>query len=355
MDKLEELGFNAWFRARVDAAEAEAHDVARVVSVQKGFYAIAKGDGPVLAELAGTIIHAAETPLDLPTTGDWVYADFTEDDTPAIIQGVLPRKTELKRKAAGRAVDYQLIAANIDVAFVMQSVDANLNMRRLERYLVMINESEITPIILLSKTDLVAEKTVEEIRQRVLEVASLTQIVPYSNLVADQVATIEQSLVPGDTYCLVGSSGVGKTSLLNSLLGRHEFETQALSERIGKGQHTTTSRELIKLENGAILIDTPGMREVGSMATAAGLERTFPDILELARQCRFNSCSHSSEVSCAVQAAIAAGTLSAKRFDSYLGLKKEADFHDQSYVDKRRKDRSSLKKFRSTQKKKNRR
>ena len=284
-----------------------------------------------------------------------MYVDLFDDDTPAIIHAVLPRKTELKRKSAGRAVDYQLIAANIDVAFVMQSVDANLNLRRLERYLVMVNEAGITPEILLSKCDLISDEQVSKIKEQVLEIAPRTTITTFSNLAEADVVEIANTLTPGKTYCLMGSSGVGKTTLLNGLLGREEFETQELSEKIGKGQHTTTSRELIQLDNGALLIDTPGMREIGSMAGSAGLEGTFPDILELAQQCNFNNCAHVSEKDCAVRAAIESGELTEKRFKSYLKLKKEAAFHDLSYTGKRRKDKTLAKQYRSAMKKKGRR
>jgi ribosome biogenesis GTPase len=340
MDKLENLGFGDWIRARVDAEMAAAHEVARVVSVHKASYVVTRGDREVFAELSGHLFHSTESPLDLPTTGDWVYADFHDDDTHAIIHGVLPRKSLLKRKTAGRVVDFQLIAANIDVAFIIQAVDADLNLRRLERYLVMVNESRITPVILLSKCDLVDEEALEAIEEQVLRVAPQAMVRAFSNLNGENIPTIMNSLVPGFTYCLLGSSGVGKTSLLNSMIGNEQFETRAVREKDSKGKHTTTRRELIQLDNGALLIDTPGMRELGSLSVDAGLDETFSEIVELARHCKFNDCSHAGESGCAVLAAIAEGELSEKRFKNYRKIKNESAFHDMSYADRKKKDKA---------------
>ena len=314
MSILESIGYSDWFHSQADPAKIAAHEVARVVSVHKDSYTITKGHGDVFAELAGNLYYTADSASDLPTTGDWVYANFYDDDSHAIIHGILPRKTLLQRKTSGKEVDFQLIAANLDVAFIMQSLDSNLNLRRLERYLVMVNESEITPVILLSKCDLISENEVEKIKRNIASIAPHTTVLAFSNLNNENIDTINNSLVPGQTYCLLGSSGVGKTTLLNRILGSEQYETQSVNKNHGKGRHTTTSRELIQLENGALIIDTPGMRELGNISVESGLDETFSEISELTQQCKFSNCTHTSEKGCAILAAIENGELTEKTF-----------------------------------------
>ncbi len=316
------------------------HDLARVVSVHKDSYVVTKGSGEVFAELSGNMLYTANSSLDMPTTGDWVYADYFDDDSHSIIHEVLPRKTLLKRKSAGKLVDFQLIAANIDVAFIIQSVDYNLNLRRLERYLAMVNESEITPIILLSKCDLISSEKLEEIKASILNIASQTSVLAFSNLSEENIETIKELLLPEHTYCLLGSSGVGKTTLLNSILGSDKYETQSVSTKDSKGRHTTTSRELIQLENGAFIIDTPGMRELGNLSIDTGLDETFSEIIELAQHCKFGNCSHTNEKGCAILSAIENGELSEQRYKNYIKMKKESAFNDMSYSEKRQKDKA---------------
>ena len=355
MDKLESIGYRDWFRSQVDVSKTAIHEIARVVSVHKDSCVVTKGDGEAFAELSGNLFYMARSSLDLPTTGDWVYADFYDDASHAIIHGVVPRKTLLKRKTAGKLIDFQLIAANIDVAFIIQSVDYNLNLRRLERYLVMVNDSEITPVILLSKCDLISQDKVEEIKKNVLDITSQATVAAFSNLSGENINTIKSSLLPGNTYCLLGSSGVGKTTLLNSILGSEQFETKSVSKKESKGRHTTTSRELIQLENGALIIDTPGMRELGNMSAEAGLDETFSDILELSQQCKFGNCSHTGEKGCAILAAIENGKVAEQRFKNYKKMKNESAFNEMSYTEKRKKDKAFGKLIKSTLKSKNRR
>lgn len=339
MNKLENLGFDEWFRSRVDADKAEQHEVARVISVHRDSCVVTKGESEISAECSGHLLYASDSPLDLPTTGDWVYADFYDDDMLGIVHEVLPRKSVLKRKTAGKSVEFQLIAANIDVAFIMQSADDNFNLRRLERYLAMVNDSNIMPVIVMSKSDLASPDEVEGFKQDIVGIAPQTSVIAYSNVTGENVAKIKQSLRSGKTYCLLGSSGVGKTTLINSIIGSERFETQEVSRKQSKGRHTTTSRELVQLANGALLIDTPGMRELGSMAMDSGIDQTFAEIAELAKHCRFRDCSHSNEKGCAVLAAMEVGELDEHRYKNYVKLKNESAYHDMSYVEKRRKDK----------------
>jgi ribosome biogenesis GTPase / thiamine phosphate phosphatase len=358
MSDLESLGYSDWFRSRIDdqdlPAQGSAHDVARIISVHRDNYTVSKGGEDIFAELSGNLLYSAISSSDLPTTGDWVYADFFDDDTHAIIYGVLPRKTLLKRKAAGKSVDFQLIAANIDVAFIIQSLNDNFNLRRLERYLVMVNESGIEPVVLLSKCDLISPDEVLRYRQSVLDITPGTTVIEFSNMSRENIGRITGLLKSGSSYCLLGSSGVGKTTLLNSIVGDERFETKSVSKIQGKGRHTTTSRQLVRLENGALIIDTPGMRELGSMSVDDGLDETFSEILALSRKCKFNDCSHSSEKGCAILAAIEAGELSAQRYQNYLKMKRESAFNEMSYIDKRKKDKSFGKMIRTTIKNKQR-
>ena len=354
MSDLKSIGYSDWFNSRVDDEKIAAHAVARVGSVHKDSYTVTKGGEDIFAELSGNLLYTTESASDLPTTGDWVYADFYDDDTHAIIYGVFPRKTLLKRKTAGKRVDFQLIAANIDVAFIIQSLNDNFNLRRLERYLVMVNESGIEPVILLSKCDLIPRNEVNEIKQQVLAIAPQTTVMEFSNLNRDNIDSIISLLKCELTYCLLGSSGVGKTTLLNSIIGNDQFETRSVSKIQSKGRHTTTSRQLVRLANGAMIIDTPGMRELGSMFVDDGLDETFSEILELSQTCKFVNCTHSNEKGCAILAAIKAGDLSEQRYQNYLKMKKESEFNQMSYLEKRKKDRDFGKLIKSTMKNKQR-
>ena len=330
------------------------HTLARVVAVHKDRFAISKGARDVFAELTGKFAYQTDSAIDLPTVGDWVLADFYDDDTHAVIHGLVPRKSLLRRKSAGKNIDYQLIGANIDVAFILQSLDENFNPRRLERYLVMIHESGIVPVALFSKSDLFS---VEEIEQKLTSIADLVaglDVIAFSNASGEHLPEVEALLEPRKTYCLVGSSGVGKSTLLNRLLGHDAIETQPVREKDSRGRHTTTHRELIRLASGALMIDTPGMRELGNLFVEVGIKETFAEIGELARECKFSNCSHTNEKGCAIRAAIEEGTLSQRRYENYAGMRREAAYNSMSYHEKRQKDRAFGKMIKSVQKHKKR-
>lgn len=354
MSDLNCFGYSDWFQSRVDEAMIAAHDIARVVAVHKDSYTITKGGAEIFAELSGNLLYRVESSQDLPTTGDWVYADFFDNDTHAIIYGIFPRKTLLQRKTAGKTVDFQLIAANIDVAFIIQSLNENFNLRRLERYLVMINESGIEPIILLSKCDLIPKDKILKIKQKVLAIAPHNLVLEFSNLNQENIDQVISLLKSEWSYCLLGSSGVGKTTLLNRIIGSEKYETQSVSKIQSKGRHTTTSRQLVRLKNGAMIIDTPGMRELGSISIDEGLDETFSEITELSKNCKFSNCSHTNEKGCAILAAIEVGDLSEKRYQNYLKMKKESAFNEMSYLEKRKKDRQFGKMVKSIMKNKQR-
>jgi ribosome biogenesis GTPase len=337
--ELKTLGFDQWFEDKRSEALRPDCTVARVTAVHKDSYLVRNEAGEVLAELAGNFVYSAESSIDLPAVGDWALVQYHNAATFAIIHGLLPRRSFLRRKAPGRKIDYQMIGVNIDSALIVQACDHDFNLRRLERYLVMVHEGHIEPVLLLTKSDLISP---EKLEQRIAEVrqANITcKVLPLSNVTGFGVEQVRQFLEPCRTYCLVGSSGVGKTTLLNHIVGRDLFETNTVRASDGKGKHTTTQRQLIVLDHGAMLIDTPGMRELGNIGVSSGLEESFSDIWNLAKTCRFANCTHSQEAGCALLSAIENGTLQADRFQSYLKLMKESEYHELSYADKRRKDR----------------
>ncbi len=354
MENLQDFGFDDWFKNRVDHEMIATHEVARVISVHRDNYTLSREGREVFAELSGNLLYRTESARDLPTVGDWVYADFLDADSHAVIYGVFPRKTLLKRKTPGKTVDIQLIAANIDVAFIIQSLNENLNPRRLERYLVMVNESGIEPVVLLSKCDLMPGEELAAIQAKISKIAPGALVIGFSNLSKDNLDQVLGLLKSGLTYCLLGSSGVGKTTLLNHI-SHHNYQTQAISKIQGKGRHTTTSRQLVQLENGAMIIDTPGMRELGSIFMDEGLDETFLEIAELSQNCKFSNCSHTHEKDCAILAAMKAGELSERRYQNYLKMKKESEFNRASYLEKRRKDKNFGKMVKSIIKDKNKR
>ncbi len=348
---LQEFGFDGWFSGQVDPLGDAGLAPVRVIAVHKGECEVSDGATSCPAKTTGRLRHRASSKLDMPTVGDWVLVDGFCGEGVCRIEKILGRKNELKRKSAGRTTRHQLIAANIDAAFIMQALGPGYNLRRLERYLVMVNESGIEPIVLLSKSDLLDEG---ELRQRIDEACARlpgVQMHVFSNTEETGLAKVMELFVPGKTYCVIGSSGVGKTSLLNNLLGEDLLFTLPVRDSDGKGLHSTTWRELVVLDNGAMVVDTPGMRELGQMDVDAGIGETFDDIRELAGSCRFGDCSHVDTPGCAVLAAVEQGELSEARYGNYLRLMGEVAFQRRSELEKREQDRKLGRFYRSMKKK----
>jgi len=357
--KLLAMGFDPWFQERridenpEDDPVLDMSGIARVIIVNRDQYIVRNEEEEIPAEITGKIMFTAGSPLDYPTVGDWVQVQYFDNGAFAIIRDIFPRKSVLKRKTSGKKIEFQLVAANIDTAFIVQSLDDNFNLRRLERYLVMINESKIHPVILLSKKDLVSQRVVEEKTHEIQNTLKNVRVVSFSNVTGSGIDDIKRHLLSGQTYCLVGSSGVGKTTLLNYLLQDEKFKTRPVRAGDGKGRHATTRRQLIFLENGAMLIDTPGMRELGNIGGESGLEDTFNEISDLTTQCRFNDCSHTGEDGCAVLAAVKDQSISKKRYENYIKMTRELQYNAMSYLDKRRKDKKFGKLIKSVMKYKN--
>ncbi len=338
--ELKTLGFDQWFQEKRIEAQRPDCTVARVTAVYRDSYLVRNENSEILAEAAGSFVYSAESSVDLPSVGDWALVQYHNAETFAIIHGLLPRKSFLRRKTPGKKIDYQMIAVNIDSALIVQACDSDFNLRRLERYLVMVNEGHIEPILLLTKSDLVSPEKLEERIAEVRQANIRCRVLPLSNVTGFGVDQVRQLLEPGRTYCMVGSSGVGKTTLLNHIIGRDLFETNTVRASDGKGRHTTTQRQLIVLEHGAMVIDTPGMRELGNIGVSSGLEESFADIWNLSKDCRFTDCTHTQEAGCALLKAIDNGTLRPDRYQSYLKLMKESEYNELSYVEKRRKDKT---------------
>ena len=351
-DKLSEIGFDPSLLETVQQESLKHFEIARVSAVHKDSYIVTDGENNVTAELVGKIAFNASSPVDYPAVGDWILASLYDDNTLAIIHEILPRKSLLKRKTPGKKVDFQLIAANIDVAFIVQSLNENFNLRRLERYLVMVNEAGIQPVVLLSKSDLLDQA---ETATRIAEIQSIApqvEALPFSSENRSGLDSIRAMMLPGQTYCLLGSSGVGKTTLLNTLIGKEKYTTKTVSSKESKGRHATTHRQLIRLDSGAMIVDTPGMRELGNFSATKGVEETFSEIIALSEQCRFSDCSHVGEKGCAVMAAVEQGALPSDRYENYLKMTRESAFHEMSYFEKRKKDKQFAKHCKSVMKQK---
>ena len=336
--KLRDLGFDQWFEAHAAEFRQEGCGFARISAVDRGSYLIKNESREVPAELSGKLSYQIENSVDLPCVGDWVTAQYYNNDTEAIIHQGFPRKTFLRRRTAGENVDYQMIAANIDTAFIVQSCHFDFNPHRLDRYLVMAADGHVEPIVILTKTDLITQ---DELDQKTTIISSVTKarVLALSNITGIGFDEFRQTLSSEKTYCLLGSSGVGKTTLINRLIGQEAFDTKAVSGT-GEGTHTTSRRQLIVLSQGAMLIDTPGMRELGIIGASDGVNMSFEEFALLSENCRYPNCSHEHEPGCAVRAAVENGELSEDRYSSYIKLKKESEHYEMSYLDKRKKDKA---------------
>jgi ribosome biogenesis GTPase len=320
--EIEDLGWSEWFGRAFDGLRDALGNVvpARVIAAQRERYRLLTPEGTFDAQLSGRVRHEA-TEGDLPAVGDWVAAAVRPAEGSATIAACLPRRTSLVRKRAGRASAPQVLAANLDVVFLVTSLNADLNVRRIERTLAMVWEGGAQPVVLLSKLDMC--DTPDASLDAVRDVALGVPVHALSTLTGTGVDALEPYLRAGRTLALIGSSGVGKSTLANRLLGDERIATRDVRAADEKGRHTTTARELFVLPSGALLIDTPGMREIGLWDATSGVDAAFADIEQLAIACKFGDCKHQSEPGCAIRTAITEGELEESRWHSYAKLQRE--------------------------------
>ena len=319
---LDQYGWNDTFAAAFAAHAGEGRVPGRVVLEHTHIYRVGTADGELLARVSGRLRHRAESRPDFPAVGDWVVVEPVADSD-ARIHAVLPRFSRFSRRAAGDTTEEQIVAANIDVVFLVGGLDGDFNPRRIERYLAVAGESGATPVVVLNKADLV-----EDPRRHVADVEAVAPGVQVHAVSARQPETIEvlrQYVTAGRTAALLGSSGVGKSTIANRLVGHDLLRTQDVRITDSRGRHTSTSRQMVLLEGGGILIDTPGMRELQLWDSGEALGEAFVDVEELAASCRFRDCRHLREPGCAVRAAVASGELAAARLESFHKLEGERE------------------------------
>ncbi|MFA5172851.1 MAG: ribosome small subunit-dependent GTPase A [Candidatus Paceibacterota bacterium] len=341
--KIEDLGYGDFFESNRKKLKLDGFSVARVTVEHKGAYKVKNAGGEYLAKVTGKQMFNALSREDYPAVGDFVAITELNPEQ-AVIHGILPRKTIIKRRygdkdRAGEKNETQIMATNIDVAFVVESVDEDYSLNRFERYFAIASDGGVKPAIILNKIDLISK---EELNSKIIQIKnrfSGIDVILTSTKTLQGLNELKAYIASGKTYCFLGSSGVGKSSLINKLLGENIIKTEDISLSTGKGKHTTTNREMYFLENGGIVIDNPGMREVGMTDVETGIENLFDEITLLAKKCKYADCSHIHEPGCEVLSALEKGELDEKKYYNYINLKKEAKYYEMSDFEKREKDR----------------
>lgn len=338
MIQLEDLGFNATLEKYITDNKLENFTVGRVVEVHRERYKVMTREGEYEAEVVGSMRFMAKSRDEFPAVGDWVSLSTYENNF-AIIHHLLPRLSVIKRQAVGQYGEIQIIATNIDYAFIVQAVDRDFNINRMERYLTICNSSGVSPILVLTKTDLISGQELSAILESIQNRIKNIPVLAISNETQEGYEAIKSTIEKGKTYCMLGSSGVGKSTLTNRLSGRLVMKTDAISQSTHKGRHVTSHRELIVLESGGILIDNPGMREIGITDAANGLETTFDRISVLSQNCRFKDCKHTTELGCAVLHALENGELDRSSYENYMKMEREIAHFESTVEEKRKKDK----------------
>ena len=338
--ELNELGLDGWFEGHAKELCGPEQSMARVVAVDRDRLLVHDGSGEISAELVGKFFYEARRSTEFPCVGDWVCLEHHDSEQFASIHAVLPRQSLLKRKASGYNDEFQLLAANVHIAFIVMSCDYGFHVRKLERFLVLVNEGHVEPVLILTKTDLVHPEELQFIMEDIEEAGIHIKVMMLSNVTGDGLEKIKQMIEPRKTYCLLGSSGVGKSSLMNQLVGSDLFETQIVSAS-GEGRHTTVRRHLMMLKQGGMMVDMPGIRELAIAEVSEGIKESFEDIEAIAKRCKFSDCGHSNEPNCAIVEAIENDELDILHYDNYLKIKKESAHQKSAFVKDRRKGKNS--------------
>lgn len=336
--RLEDIGLTEELSHVVKSPDLSGFVIGRVTQEHRERYVVTDGEQEYEAEITGNLRYSAESREDFPAVGDWV-AMTLYDSGQAYINKVLPRKSFLARRAVGKTGEIQIIAANIDVAFIVQAISNNFNVNRLERYLAICHSAGIEPVLVLSKIDLVTENEISEALHELESRGREVKYVLLSNTTRDGIESIIGFIPKGSTCCVMGSSGVGKSTLINNLLQRDVLRTGEISHSTNKGRHVTEHRELFILDNGGIVIDTPGMKEVGMTDIEEGVRTTFREIYDLSQSCRFTDCSHIKESGCAVLMALESGALSRDYYENYVKIQREQERFQTTIAEKRKLDK----------------